>query len=54
MSYASPRQAQRRVDDSPADAQTLAGPGHDGGQPKPQYAGLFMEPNLPPVADESE
>ncbi|MGP3632488.1 hypothetical protein ACTU45_03765 [Streptomyces sp. 24-1644] len=58
MSYASPRQAQRRVDDTPADGQTLTGPGPgpglDGGQPKPQYAGLFMEPDLPPVADETE
>ncbi|GAA2991507.1 hypothetical protein Sfulv_01740 [Streptomyces fulvorobeus] len=54
MSYASPRQAQRRVDDTPADRQTLTGPGLDGEQPKPQYAGLFMEPNLPPVTDEFE
>ncbi|NYE39160.1 hypothetical protein [Streptomyces fulvorobeus] len=42
------------MDDTPADRQTLTGPGLDGEQPKPQYAGLFMEPNLPPVTDEFE
>ncbi|MFF1499773.1 hypothetical protein ACFVZR_07815 [Streptomyces sp. NPDC058316] len=37
------RQVQRRVDDA------AGGP-----PPKPQYAGLFIEPDIPPLDDEPE
>ncbi|MGW1102696.1 hypothetical protein [Streptomyces sp. NPDC002540] len=38
-----PQQVQRRLDDTVA-----------GSPPKPQYAGLFVEPDIPPLDDEPE
>ena len=48
-----PRQVQRRVDDSAADMGTLVHLGLAEEQPTPMYAGLFLEPDIPP-AEESE
>ncbi|MFB6988988.1 hypothetical protein ACFC0C_33380 [Streptomyces sp. NPDC056178] len=48
-----PRQVQRRTDDSAADMETLVDLGLVEEQPAPQYAGLFLEPDIPPV-DEPE
>ncbi|MFF3129817.1 hypothetical protein ACFVRD_48475 [Streptomyces sp. NPDC057908] len=49
-----PRQVQRRIDDSAADMGTLVDLGLAEEQPVPQYAGLFVEPDIPPLADEPE
>ncbi|MFG2631289.1 hypothetical protein [Streptomyces sp. NPDC048473] len=49
-----PRQVQRRLDDSAADMGTLVDLGLVEKQPKPQYAGLFVEPDIPPLNDEPE
>ncbi|MEU2673630.1 hypothetical protein ABZ622_33170 [Streptomyces sp. NPDC007164] len=49
-----PQQVQRRVDDSAADLGTLVDLGLAEEQPVPQYAGLFIEPDIPPPVDESE
>lgn len=42
-----PRQVQRRIDDSAADMGTLVDLGLVEEQPVPQYAGLFIEPDIP-------
>ncbi|MEU2132291.1 hypothetical protein [Streptomyces sp. NPDC018352] len=42
-----PQQVKRRVDDSAADMGTLVDLGLAKEQPKPQYAGLFVEPDIP-------
>ncbi|MEU2674231.1 hypothetical protein ABZ622_36280 [Streptomyces sp. NPDC007164] len=47
------RQVQPRVDDSAGDMGTLVDLGLVEEQPTPQYEGLFVEPDLPPV-DEDE
>lgn len=47
MSDAPPRQVQRRVD--PRMGEAVAGL-----PPVPQYAGLFIEPDIPPLDDEPE
>ncbi|MFB8033416.1 hypothetical protein ACFC5Z_10735 [Streptomyces sp. NPDC056004] len=47
-----PQQVQRRVDDSAADMETLVDLGLVEEQPVPQYAGLFVEPDIPPLDDE--
>ncbi|MET8330849.1 hypothetical protein [Streptomyces sp. NPDC005181] len=44
MADAPPRQVQRRVE--PRTGGTVAGP-----PPAPQYAGLFIEPDIPPVEE---
>ncbi|MFC9619517.1 hypothetical protein ACFTXM_05840 [Streptomyces sp. NPDC056930] len=49
-----PQQVQRRVDDSAADMETLVDLGLAEEQPVPQYAGLFVEPDIPPLDDEPE
>ncbi|MFG2593258.1 hypothetical protein OG379_20830 [Streptomyces sp. NBC_01166] len=46
------RTAQRHHD--AASAATIADTGASSPLPTPQYAGLFIEPDLPPVADEPE
>ena len=46
-----PRPVQRRVDDSAADLGTLEALGLAEEQPVPQYANLFLEPDISP-ADE--
>ncbi|MFE4334948.1 MULTISPECIES: hypothetical protein [unclassified Streptomyces] len=48
-----PRQTERRLDDSAADMGTLVGLGLVEEQPKPQYAGLFLEPDIPPAAEDA-
>lgn len=49
-----PRQLQRRIDDSAADMETLVDLGLAEEQLTPQYVGLFVEPDIPPLADEPE
>ncbi|MFJ4738688.1 hypothetical protein [Streptomyces sp. NPDC088775] len=49
-----PQQVQRRVDDSAADMETLVDLGLAEEQPVPQYEGLFVEPDIPPLDDEPE
>ncbi|MCX5108319.1 hypothetical protein OOK13_07225 [Streptomyces sp. NBC_00378] len=49
-----PQQVQRRVDGSAADMETLVDLGLVEEQPVPQYAGLFVEPDIPPLDDEPE
>ncbi|MEE1808058.1 hypothetical protein [Streptomyces sp. BE133] len=49
-----PQQVQRRVDDSAADMETPVDLGLAEEQPTPQYAGLFVEPDIPPLDDETE
>ncbi|MCX4786452.1 hypothetical protein OG369_09740 [Streptomyces sp. NBC_01221] len=49
-----PQQVQRRIDDSAADMGTLVDLGLAEEQPVPQYAGLFVEPDIPPAVDEPE
>ncbi|CAM5478077.1 hypothetical protein AB0H45_20790 [Streptomyces atroolivaceus] len=46
------RTTQRRPDG--ASAATNAETGNPAPLPTPQYAGLFIEPDLPPVTDEPE
>ncbi|MFI6121722.1 hypothetical protein ACIBCU_18090 [Streptomyces sp. NPDC051064] len=46
------RTTQRHPD--AASAATTADKGASSPLPTPQYAGLFIEPDLPPVADEPE
>ncbi|MFD5137437.1 hypothetical protein ACFWMX_14545 [Streptomyces sp. NPDC058378] len=47
-----PRQVQPRPDDGAADMGTLVGLGLAEEQPVPQYAGLFLEPDIPPEEPE--
>ncbi|MFD4941127.1 hypothetical protein ACFVYE_21905 [Streptomyces sp. NPDC058239] len=47
------RQMQRRLDDSAADLGTPVDRGLVEEQPKPQYAGLFLEPDIPPAAEDA-
>ncbi|MGW1407199.1 hypothetical protein [Streptomyces sp. NPDC002403] len=47
-----PRQVQRSVDDSAADMEKLVDLGLVEEQSKPQYAGLFVEPDIPPAAED--
>lgn len=54
MNDPQPRQVQRRPDDSAADMGTLVDLGLAEEQPEPQYEGLFVEPNIPPPAEEPE
>lgn len=44
-----PRPVQRRVDEGAADMGTLVDLGLVEEQPEPQYAGLFLEPDIPIV-----
>lgn len=46
-----PRQVQRQLDDGAADMTTLVDLGLADEQPIPQYAGLFLEPDIPPAED---
>ncbi|MEU0303351.1 hypothetical protein ABZ252_28445 [Streptomyces sp. NPDC006175] len=48
-----PARTNRRHPDA-ASAATTADTGASAPLPTPQYAGLFIEPDLPPVADEPE
>lgn len=54
MSDSPPRQVQRRLDDSAADTGTLVELGWIEEQPVPQSVGLFVEPDVPPLAEEPE
>ncbi|MFF2412288.1 hypothetical protein [Streptomyces sp. NPDC058092] len=47
-----PQQVQRRVDDSAADMETLVDLGLVEERSKPQYAGLFVEPDISPAAED--
>lgn len=49
MAEPQPRQVQRRIDDGAADTGTLVKLGLVDPQPTPQYEGLFVEPDVPPV-----
>lgn len=44
-----PRQVQPRPDDGAADMETLVDLGLAEEQPVPMYAGLFLEPDIPPA-----
>jgi hypothetical protein len=46
-----PQQVQRRVDEGAADLETLIDLGLAEEPPTPQYAGLFVEPDIPPAED---
>ncbi|MFI2784143.1 hypothetical protein [Streptomyces sp. ALB3] len=48
------RTTQRRPAGTSATATATAEPGAPAPLPTPQYAGLFIEPDLPPVTDEPE
>uniref|UniRef100_A0AAU3GVF2 Uncharacterized protein n=1 Tax=Streptomyces sp. NBC_01401 TaxID=2903854 RepID=A0AAU3GVF2_9ACTN len=52
MTDTSARTTQRRSDGT--SAATTADTGTTAPLPTPQYAGLFVEPDLPPVPDEHE
>lgn len=52
MSDIPPRQVRRRLDDSAADTGTLVHLGLIEEQPVPQYAGLFLEPDIAPAPED--
>ncbi|WP_330449838.1 hypothetical protein [Streptomyces anulatus] len=49
MADTPPRQVERRIDEGAGDLATLIDLGLAEEQPVPQYEGLFLEPDLPPV-----
>lgn len=48
------RTTQRHPDNTAGDTGAHSAPGTVAPLPTPQYAGLFIEPDLPPLVDEPE